>query len=357
MWAEAGQQVIAEIRLLNKDGRQLMVWNFQAQNELDVGQTMLDNPAAPSDAQNLVLIVADDLGYGDLPAFWQQSAIVTPAIDKLAAQGVRFSSFHVNPLCTPTRAVLMTGQYTFDNYEPGGAAVNGIIQSVEYLPQILKRIGYRTGGFGKWHLGIEDGDHPIDRGFDEWIGFYGGGMPYHSSLADKMAPESDYKYNTIYKGKQRYSKTWSHTTDLFADEAIRFIEENAAVPFFVYLSFNAVHGPLWRPEKPIYSSRRDWRERIKARSIENPEQQDYYAVVEHMDDRIGSVLAALEIHGLESETLVIFLSDNGAITPDYYYSVPAAGSNGAFRAGKATVYEGGMRVPMIMRHPEALRAT
>ena len=299
--------------------------------------------------RNIVLIIADDTGYGDISSFYKESSIHTPNIDRLASEGVRFTSFHVNALCTPTRQCVMTGQYTFDNESPGGTPKNGVVQDTRFIPQILKEAGYKTGAFGKWHLGEGAGNHPLDRGFDKWIGFEGGSMEYHFDLAKEKSLRSHGANNTIFDGKAPYEKKWEHTTDLFSDEAIRFIEENKSHPFFVYLAYNAVHGPLWRPEKPVFSGRKDWVERIKAQGVSENDAVDYYAVVEHMDERIGTVLATLSKNGLEKDTLVIFLSDNGPVRKDFFYETPAAGNAGGLRAGKSVVYEGGIRTPMILK--------
>jgi arylsulfatase A-like enzyme len=221
-----------------------------------LGTVAFSTTAAPARPPNVLLIVADDLGYGDVSGFCKDSPIQTPNIDRLAATGVKFTSFHVNPLCTPTRQCVMTGQYTYDNEEPGGTPKNGVKQDTRFLPQMLQAAGYKTGAFGKWHLGEEEDDHPTARGFDEWIGFHGGSMEYQYDLAKEKSVRSKGGNNTIYNGKARYEKPWQHTTDLFSDEAIRFIGENKDHPFFVYLAFNAVHGPLWTPGKPVFSGRK-----------------------------------------------------------------------------------------------------
>ena len=127
--------------------------------------------------KNVVLIMADDLGFGDLGCYNCDSAIHTPNIDRLAEQGVKFTSFHVNPVCVPSRVSLMSGQYTLDCEERPHAGKTGIYQNVTLLPQYLQKAGYVTGGFGKWHLGNGEGDHPVDRGFDEWFG-----MPYSNDM-------------------------------------------------------------------------------------------------------------------------------------------------------------------------------
>jgi len=300
---------------------------------------------------NIVVILADDMGYGDSQTFWPASAIHTPNLDRLAATGLKLSNFHTSPLCTASRAEFLSGQGR-ENFKPG-AASNGLLDSVKMLPQFLHEQGYVTGGFGKWHLGEIPGAHPLDRGFDRWIGFHGGFMVYFKKYLDERGPKAK---PVIFNGRAPYTNDWTHTTDLFADEAIRFINENKDHPFYVHLAFNAVHGPLhWKDGSP-YSSRDDWRQKVAARGVTNEADQDYFAVVEHMDDRIGSVLDCLEKNHLATNTLVLFFSDNGALTRTYYYENPAAGNNGPFRAGKATVYEGGIRVPGLLCWPGVIPA-
>lgn len=299
-------------------------------------------------AANIVLIMADDLGYGDVGSFYKNATIRTPNIDRLAVAGIRFTNYHVNTLCTPTRAAVMTGQYTFDNYEKGGAHKNGIVASSRFLPQMLQDAGYKTGGFGKWHLADNEGDHPLDRGFDEWIGFYGGSMQFHYELAQKAAKPNKNKYNVIYEGKTPYKKEWQHTTDLFTDLAIQFIKAHQNDAFFLYLSYNAVHTPIWNPQKPVFSARQDWVQKLRNRGLKDNSIIDYNALVEHMDNRVGDVIETIQELGLADNTLIIFQSDNGPIRPDSYYSKPQAGSAGTFRGGKSTLYEGGIRVPLIL---------
>jgi len=295
---------------------------------------------------NIVLIVADDQGYGDTDVFWKESRIQTPSLDRLATEGIRLTNFRVQPLCTPTRASLMTGLFNAGFNKKGSAHKFGVDARVDLVSEIFGRAGYRVGGFGKWHLGNTDGSHPIDRGFERWVGFYGGHMPYHYSAGRAH----------VYDGKTAYKQRWEHSTDLFADEAIQFIHDNQDRPFFVYLAFNAVHTPLWTKSNRTYSARADWINKIRARGITDPQTIDYYAVVEHMDERVGSVLDALDALALKRKTVVVYLSDNGAITPGCFPHYPQMGSNGPYRGCKATPYEGGVRVPFIAAWPGTIPA-
>ncbi len=312
----------------------------------------------PADSKpNIVVIVADDMGYGDTKTFWPESRIRTPSLDRLAAAGLKFTNFHVDPLCTPSRAAFLSGQGT-ENYSKEGGPEAGVLPDVQLLPQILKEQGYATGAFGKWHMGEVSGAHPVDRGFDRWIGYHGGSIPYFKAYLDERNATLKKPKTYVFDGREPYAKEWTHATDLWADEAVRFIDENKAKPFYLHLAFNAVHGPLYTKQKPQYSARPDWLKKVAAKGITDEQDQDYIAVVEHMDDRIGSVLDSLEKNGLAKNTLVFFFSDNGAITRSYYYTPegPVSGDNGPFRAGKATLYEGGIRVPAIMRWPDVIPA-
>lgn len=299
-----------------------------------------------NDQPNVIVIVADDQGYGDTDAFWPDSAIRTPRLIELAEEGIKLTNFRTQPLCTPTRAAIMTGLFNSGYNQKGSEHLHGVDHRLTFLSEYLRRMGYQVGGFGKWHLDSHDGNHPLDRGFHHWVGFHGGDMPYHFPAGRSH----------VFDGKRPYEKPWKHSTDLFADEAIAFIRENRARPFFVYLAFNAVHTPLWSKENPIYSSRADWLARIRSRGIDDPAIADYRAVVEHMDDRVGDVLDELKKYGLERKTLIIYLSDNGAITPDHFPHFPQQGSNGPYRGGKASPYEGGIRVPFVASWPGVIPA-
>jgi arylsulfatase A-like enzyme len=231
----------------------------------------------------------------------------------------------------------MTGLFNVGFNKKGSAHITGVDGRITFLSECLQRAGYRTAGFGKWHLGSSDGSHPLDRGFDRWVGFYGGDMPYHYSSG----------HSHVFDGKAVYQERWKHSTDLFADQAIEFIRASRNEPFFVYLAFNAVHTPLWTKSNRTYSARSDWVEKVRRRGVINPMAVDYYAVLEHLDDRVGSVLDVLDSLGLREQTLVIYVSDNGAITPDHYPHYLQMGDNGPYRGGKASPYEGGVRVPFV----------
>jgi arylsulfatase A-like enzyme len=356
------QKVVCEKPVLNG------IQNFEMEMKMKsiiLVAMLLGSVAQAAKQPNVIVIVTDDLGYGDLSCFNADSKIRTPNIDRIAEQGVKLTSFHVNPVCVPSRVSLMSGQYTLDCEEKPHAARNGIKQNVDLLPQLLKNAGYVTGGFGKWHLGNGEGDHPIDRGFDEWFGFYGGWMRYKFEQAKETHIrhiKAEPHMQIIYDGKEKYEEPWEHLTDLLTDKAVGFVTKNKDNPFFLFLSYNAPHGWLYHETHPEYSATDEWVETVKKKynlPDETPMQRnliDYIAVTEHMDARIGDLLAVLEKENLDQDTLVVFMSDNGAITPEFYYTLAASGNNGGLRGGKAVPYEGGVRVPMMMRCPAEIAA-
>lgn len=324
---------------------------------------------------NIVLIISDDQGYGDATSFWNTD-LETPSIDAIARAGIRFTQFRVNPLCAPTRASVMTGLYSIEtgmwrgpsdgaaNPEKaakkkarkaakGGATTKGepdddddagnaerrIPETIRLLPQYLKAAGYATGIFGKWHLGADPKSVPNARGFDEFVGFLGGAHPY------VLARNSRVEHN----GQPLTEPSPPYTTDLFADRAIAFIKANRERPFFCYVPFNAVHGPLRREDAPRDSAKPEWLAHYEKRGVPQP-RRDYNAVMTHADQRIGDILKTLRELGLERNTLVIFHSDNGGILHTY------PSNNGPLRGGKGETYEGGLRVPAAMQWPGVIPA-
>lgn len=285
--------------------------------------------AAVERAPNIVILLADDLGRGDLG--YTGSDIKTPNIDKLVATGVRLDRFYSCPMCSPTRAGLMTGRWPI-RYGLMKAVIPpwseyGLPVEERTLPQALGEAGYeRRGMFGKWHLGHSRRTYlPLARGFTEFYGHYNGAIDYITHVREG---EVDWHRN------ERTVKEEGYATDLIAREATRFVEQSPAdKPFFLYVPFNAPHSPFQaKPEDLAKYPQRQGNRRA------------YAAMVDAMDQGIGKILAAIERRADAANTFVLFFSDNGG--------VPQVSSNAGLRAGKLTVYEGGVRVAAAVRWPQ-----
>jgi arylsulfatase A-like enzyme len=289
-----------------------------------------DRASAAERPPNIVFILTDDQGYGDLGCTGNP-VLKTPRIDSLCRNGARLAHFHSSPVCTPTRASLMTGRYNYrtraiDTYQ-GRAMMDPAELTVA---EMLSGRGYRTGIFGKWHLGDNYPMRAMDQGFQESLVHKGGG------LCQPSEPDNTSYFDTVLVKNGKEFKSKGYCTDVFADAAIAFIEANASQPFFAYFATNAPHIPLFVEE-------RYWKPYAEQGLDE--ETAKTYGMLANLDENVGRLLDTLDRMKIADNTIVVFMTDNG----------PALGKkpryNAGMRAGKGTVYEGGIRVPCFVRWP------
>ena len=305
---------------------------------------------------NIILILVDDLGYGDLGCYGNETNY-TPHIDRLASEGMKLTDFHSNgPMCTPTRAALLTGMYQNRLGEMFEGPLSGKTQYDEGMPlelttiaEVLKKGGYATGMFGKWHLGYQPPYLPVNQGFDEFRGLAAGDGDHHSHI-DRWGREDWWKNDSL-------SMEIGYTTELLTQYSVDFIERNIEKPFFLYLPHLAIHFPWQGPDDPPH--------RQKGASYENDkwgiiqDRRNVYphtkAMIESVDQSLGTIIQTLKNLKLDKNTLVIFTSDNGGYI-HYDHEFFNISSNGKLRGQKAEIYEGGHRVPFIAWWPGRIEA-
>jgi arylsulfatase A-like enzyme len=308
---------------------------------------LLATPAAAQqpapDRPNVVLIITDDVGYGDLGAYGGRD-VRTPSIDRLAREGVRLTDFYAAPQCTPTRAALITGRYEQRvaleralSTAPAGLQL-GLPATGRSLPKLLRDNGYATGLVGKWHLGFKPEFGPNAHGFDYFYGFLAGYIDFYqhtrgidgaADLQENLTPVADTGY----------------VTDLITARAVRFVERHRAGPFFLEVAYSAAHWPFQPPGRPTRARNNG---AFQAADDSVPATRaDYIAMLERADEGVGEILQALTRFGLARNTLVIFTNDNGG---------EWLSDNGPLFHRKDTLWEGGIRVPAIFRWPARLPA-
>ena len=290
---------------------------------------------AARERPNIVLIMADDLGYGDL-GVTGRTDYATPALDSLARDGVLLSqAYSIAPVCTPTRVGLMTGRYParvrVGLYEPLTIQDFGLEPEPPTLPRLLRDAGYRTAHVGKWHLGTRTEFNPLRHGFDEFFGFRGAAIDYvtHANI--------EFEQHDWYEGEERVVLE-GYATDLLTARAVDVIGR-AGEPFFLNLQYNAPHWPWQAPGDPEFPDSLGW--------MRGGSNETFAGMMRSLDDGVGGVLDALRRRGLDENTLVVFTSDNGG---ERYSRM------GPFRHGKMTVWEGGIRVAALARWPAAIAA-
>lgn len=296
---------------------------------------------------NIVIIMTDDQGYGDLSCMGATD-FKTPNIDRLAEDGIRFSSMYSgSPVCSPSRAALLTGRY------PGNAGVrailagnrkaSGLTPEVPTIATALKDLGYATGISGKWHLGLKDECRPNANGFDEFNGFLAGCLDYYSHIF--YYGMADGKFDPTHDLWENENEVWDngeYLTERITKKSVDFIQKHKDEPFMLYVAYNAPHYPMHAPEKYI-----------KRFSYLSKDRQIMAAMISAVDDGVGEIRNELERQGLLDNTIIYFQSDNGPSresrnwldgTEDFYYG----GTSGIFTGHKFSLFEGGIRIPAIL---------
>ena len=307
------------------------------------------SPVLEQHNPNILLIITDDQGYGDFGINGNHH-IQTPVLDKLANESIVFNNFYVTPVCATTRSGLMTGRYNLrtgirDTYNGGAIMASSEIT----IAELLKKAGYITGIFGKWHLGDSYPSRPMDQGFDESVIHLSGGMGQVGDITTYFKYDSSYYDPVLWHNGNRESYE-GYCSDIFASEAISFIEQNANAPFFCYLSFNAPHTPLQVPDEYYQkykdidpsSGFNDGRPMPEMSEKDKEDARKVYAMVDNIDDNLGKLFDKLDELDIAESTMVIFMTDNGPQQRRF-----VAGMRGR----KGSVYRGGVRVPLYVKYP------
>lgn len=302
---------------------------------------------------NVIIIMTDDQGYGDLSCMGAED-FVTPNIDALAENGIRFSSMYSgSPVCSPSRACLLTGRY------PGNAGVrailaghrraSGLTPEVPTIAAVLKKLGYKTGISGKWHLGLKDECRPNANGFDEFSGFLAGCVDYYSHIFYwGMADGNTNPTHDLWENNDEVYDNGSYMTERITDKSIDFIRRHKDEPFMLYVAYNAPHYPMHAPEKYMQRfAHLPWDRQVMA------------AMISAVDDGVGEIKNELVRQGIADNTIIYFQSDNGPSResrnwldgrPDLYYG----GTSGIFKGHKFSLFEGGIRIPAVLSWPQKI---
>tara|TARA_B110000046_G_scaffold3758_1_gene4027 strand:- start:1967 stop:3703 length:1737 start_codon:yes stop_codon:yes gene_type:complete len=302
---------------------------------------------------NVIIIMTDDQGFGDL-GINQNPNIITPNIDKFANKSIQFNNFFVSPVCAPTRSSLMTGRYSLrtgvrDTYN-GGAIMSN---NETTIAEILRKANYATGIFGKWHLGDNYPFRPSEQGFDESLIHLAGGIGQVGDFTNYFKGDTSYFDPILWKNNKQ-NQYEGYCSDIFAENAIEFIEKNKNNSFFCYLSFNAPHTPLQVPEK-YYNMYKDLDPELgfsddlsdfRMNEKDKEDARKIYGMVTNIDDNVGKVINKLKELKIEEETIIIFMTDNGPQQIRY---------NSSMKGRKGTVYNGGIRVPFYIQYSEKFK--